>query len=204
MGAVFKYVPNKYKEENLRESFSSLIGETEKLLRALQGSLSCLPRVEKDGTSECTFAKALFAQKEEAQRAVAQKHASLQEYVPIIEEEVARTHRTLSELKATKDSLHREEPKRQLSDAEIQAKREYDRVIEQRTKLQDILKRMESVLNRSAARKFPGGEPRRSRPGEIALSGATEPVSAGNEMDSLRSLGALSRSQGLGMPETRS
>jgi len=162
IGAVLpKEEPRLYQKENLRERFDSVVGQGNRSIEELESLRKYLPRVSPDGRSECPFAEDPYTQKEEKEAEVERRIGVYREYARAIEEELPYTKRTVAVVEEGNERLHHEQPKDHFDQAELEAKAEYKRIVDQRQKMQDLLARMQQALDRSRSIQFPGRKPRK-------------------------------------------
>ena len=164
----------------------------EGLLEELFSMATQVPKVKKSGYSECPFAEDLYAYKEQAAAKVIEESKKLQPYLGLVEEEIARCRQNVDQLRTDADTLNLDEPKRRFAAAKQSQESRYNKAINQRKALIDLISRTEELLKLAKTEEWPGGKPKESfRP--PALGGRTTGSSFNNEINSLISLGPLRR-----------
>ena len=145
--------------------------------------LGLLPAVDKNGHSECPFAETLYAQKEEAACGLSYTIEHVASYLPVVDEELARSEKELREIRSRIGDLHHDEPKNELGRAARDKARWCKEVRFRREQLIDLLRRMKDTQKRSEAKKWPLGKPRKPvaalpglNAGMLGLPGANPPV----------------------------
>jgi len=168
---------------------------TEKLLQIIHS----LPKVEADGSSECPFARELYAKKEKMEQQLIGRLAMLHMYLAAVEKELARCKGNLGVISAHQTMLNRDEPKRMYSEAEIAQAAEYKRYIQKRDDIRETLALVEQALAEGSPHQYPGGADR-DEPGTSVPSGfspgagdSSGDPSVGEELEQLLSLGPVGK-----------
>lgn len=145
-------------------------------LEHLSKRIDILPRVEKDGSSECHFAEDLYADKEEAAEKVAQRLRDIKGYMPLAEREIARCSHNLSTISSDKGRLRDDEAITQYQDALHAQQYHYQKAVERRKALQELIQQAEQLLSKANTKKYPGKKPeKRFRPPVGLLGGLPSP-----------------------------
>lgn len=118
-----------------------------------------LPKVDKDGNSECPFAEELYARKEEAVEQVKSCLRKLYEYANWIEEQLGRCRQNASILSSGKDSLHTERPQITLSEAEQQQLAFCKRLESVAEKIEQTCRELEDAIREASQKEYPTGKP---------------------------------------------
>lgn len=179
------------------------------LLEELLSKIQVLPKVDKEeGRSECPFAEDLYAEKDDFAEKVEKESKKLQRYLRLVEQEIARCRGNLGQISADAGSLNLGEAKERYAAAKRAQEFQYERAIQQRKALMDLISRTEKTLTLARSKTFPGRKPRKNfRPPAGALDGwaakgftngaTVEAIEARpqfkTEIDRLISLGPLGR-----------
>jgi len=188
------------------DSFLSYMPER---LDELLGAVKLCPKVNEDGSSECPFAEVLYAQKDELAEKVEEEAKKIQPYLRLVEKEIARCRENLEQISAGARSLNREEAKERYAIAKRAQESQYNKAIQQRKRLLDLISRTGKILALARSKNFPGRKPQIFRPPAGALDGwgptgsANEatgkfPVAqppSNTEIDRLISLGPLGKEE---------
>lgn len=161
--------------QNLQD-LKSAMASLESALEQLKTKVRTLPRVESDGSSECPFAANLYIDKEEATEKVNQRLQEVRGYLPLLEREIARCSHNLSTISADKGNLHDEKAIEQYQAALHAQQHHYQKAIDQKMTLLDLIKRVEQLLKGAEAKKYPGSTPERKfQPPPAVLGGPAAP-----------------------------
>lgn len=161
-----------YRELNLSERLPSRLAEGEKALETLQQQRKLLPKVDEDGRSDCEFAESLFVQAEEAEEKLRYCEKVLVECSVAVTGEIEEARRDAGIIGRGIRSLRTEAPKDGLSRAELKARGRYERVVQERAQLDDLLARIRKVLAQPV-RRWPLGRPKRTFPTVFPSPGGT-------------------------------
>lgn len=145
-------------------------------LEHLSKRIDILPRVEKDGSSECHFAEDLYADKEEAAEKVAQRLRDISGYMPLVEREITRCCNNLTTISSDKGRLRDDEAIAQYQHALRAQQHHYQKAVERRKALQELIQQAEQLLSKANAKQYPGKKPKkRFRPPAGAFGGLPVP-----------------------------
>lgn len=177
-------------DKGLESFVAGTRSQAEELLRMTRS----LPEVDKNGNSECPFARELYAKKEKAEQELIGRLATLHRYLSAVEQELARCKGNLVVISSRETMLNRDEAKRMYSDAEVAQAAEYKRYVEKRNRIQETLELVEQALAEERTRQFPGGAGQEI-PGMGPPPGVppTGPASVGEELEHLLALGPVGR-----------
>jgi hypothetical protein len=205
--------PNQTKEFadlNLKD-VDSFMNYLAKLLETLQSKVDVLPKVDDKGRSECPFAENLYAQKEEAADKVTEELNKASRYMALLEQEIARLRRNLSQIEGDSSSLHLDQAKEKYLTAKQFQEIHIQKNIQRKKRLSDLIARAEKLLQHARKKMWPGGKPkdrfhppplmdREPNSGGVADFQATSSLALSsqrpeikNEIDNLMSLGPLNR-----------
>jgi chromosome segregation ATPase len=189
------------------EHVDSSTSTGKQLVEELSSKTRELPKVEEDGSSECPFAEALYAQKDESIEKVEKELQELHGYLSLVEQEIARCEGNLQRINADAGSLNLDEAKDKYRVAIRSQESEYNNAVRQRKALIDLIARAEEALALARAKAFPGRKPQKNyrlAPGTFGGWGATDSASRPSnadpglpsfkdEIDDLISLGPLGK-----------
>jgi chromosome segregation ATPase len=196
---------NPKRQEDLSlNDVDSFISYMNRLLEELSSKVQVCPKVDQEGNSECPFAEDLYAKKEEFSEKVEKESKKIQRYLQAVEQEIDRCSNNLERISADSRSLNGDEAKEKYAIAKRAQEAEYNKAIQQRRALTELISKTEKVLGLARAKTFPGRKPQKSfRPPLGALEGSEAPrfingVTAArpsfkNEVDRLISLGPIGR-----------
>lgn len=157
----------KHESPNIREIeqfMEGMIAKAEKL----RSAVAALPRVDKEGNSECPFAAELYAKKEKIQAEVEAGLQKLEEYLQQVEEEITRIKGDLTVVSAHQDQLHGDRAREHFSEAEVQLAALYKRYRKLRDRLQEVIEAVQKILQEAASKEWPGGKPHEDGPEDSA------------------------------------
>jgi hypothetical protein len=174
-------------------------------LERLQFKIDILPKLDKEGRSECTFAEDLYAEKEKVAEEVAEKLKRLRLCFKFVVRELSRLHQDLARTQADAGSLHLRKAKEQYSRAVDGLRVHIEKNIQRRNKITDLISQTEKLLSIAHSKKWPLGKPkermrfpsissgqnRASGSGVISSTPALSGPPLKKEIDSLFSLGPL-------------
>jgi len=151
-----------YDERNLAENCGSQITKGERLTANLRQKRSICPAVGPNGESECPRAEAenLYAAAEEAEEAVRRMIIECEECLHAIDGKLDQLRRNGQLIEGGQSSLHNPEPKTELSHAEQAVRQQYEKVLQQRSQMEQLLSRMSQALQ-EPSRKWPLGKPQK-------------------------------------------
>ena len=174
MDAACNQERNLYKELNLEETFSSRIAEAERLIQAYEVQRDLLPEVDDDGRSDCAFAEDLYYESVQREKKLRRKLSDLEECVRAVTAEINVARAAVESIDGGIRSVRTDAPKRDLTRADLMSRARYERLIDERHKLDKMLTRIREVLAQPI-RRWPLGEPKHSAPGipGIGAGGAT-------------------------------
>jgi len=204
---IYQAKPKREEDLSLKD-VDSFISHVKRLLEELWSKVKVCPKVDQEGNSECPFAEDLYAEKEEFTEKVEKESKKLQPYLRVVEQEIERCSNNLDQLSADSSSLNLDEAKERYAVAKRAQESQYNKALQQRKGLTDLISKTEKIVALARAKTFPGRKPQKSfRPPAGALGGwgangltteatakatASRP-SSNSEIDSLISLGPLGR-----------
>ncbi len=165
-----------YQAHNVEQNLPHYLYEKRQQAEGLNRKIDILPNVSRDGTSSCPFAESLY-------HAAAQEAKTLEgcvptgkQYLAALEGEIAKRHQELARIAADRNRLALEGPRHEYDKAYAAQKSRYEKVVQQRQQLKQLLGLIGRVLARAAEKKWPLGEPGDPRPAESAPSGSPSPA----------------------------
>ena len=199
------------KHEELKlEDLNHFVEHMEKILDELEEKIRVLPKVDKKGQSECSFAEELYAYKEEMY-AIAKKEAKkIGPYMELGEQEIERCRRNIEQLRVDTDSLNLEEAKKKYEAAKESIEYQMNKAVNQNRMLIKTGERFQELSKQAEEKVWPLGKPKRSGDrtdpkavlaavldGRFDFRSPHNPLSRGSgpsaktEIDNLLSLGPL-------------
>ena len=149
----------------------------ESTLEHLQQKSKVLPNVEKDGSSKCLFAEDLYADKEEAVLKVTDRLRKIRGYLPLIDREIARCTKNLNTISSDQQKLHDENAREQYKSALHAQQYQYQKAIDQKKLLLELIEHAEQMLKQANTKKYPGKKPeKRIRPLQDVFSPLIPPA----------------------------
>lgn len=145
------------------ERLSSTLKGAEESLEKLRTRTRTLPKVKKDGSSECPFAEDLYAQKEEAAKAAQRRLEELRELLRLIENKIARCRANMTRVSRDKGSLNSKEARSQYQRAKEAQEFHYRKAVDQKKAVLELIKQIEQAAREADQKKYPGKEPRRRK-----------------------------------------
>lgn len=155
----------------------AFIAVAQSCINKLQSATKVLPKVDKDGSSECPFAEELYAQKEEAQKEAQECLEKLGEYQLWVENQIRICQNNLSIISSGKAALRTDRPRDRLSEAEDNLSAFCKKLEELLGKIEDVFRQLQAAIMEASQKQFPGRIPRKNPGFPILLS---EPDSAHN------------------------
>jgi hypothetical protein len=134
-------------------------GCIEELLRAARS----LPKVDKDGSSECPFAEEWYAKKEEAQEKVSKCLKRLNKYSCWITKEISRCKNNMTVISAHQDQLNNDRPRKYFSEAEAKLAALYKRLISLLEKVKEMFTKAQEAIREAAQKQYPGKIPNKDK-----------------------------------------
>ena len=143
------------------EYVDSSISYKKGLVEELSSKTGQCPKVDQKGRSECPFAEDLYAEKEDVTEKVEKELQKLQRYLMLVEQEIARCSANLEQISADAGSLNIEQAKERYAAAKWSQESQYNKAVEQRNALIDLIARTEKTLAMARSKKFPGRKPQK-------------------------------------------
>lgn len=129
-------------------------------LEKLQSKIDILPKVDKEGRSECPFAENLYAEKENVAEEVAEKLKRLRLCFLFVVRELSHLHQDLARTQADAGSLHLKKAKEQYSRAVDGLRVHIEKNIQRKNKITDLISQTEKLLSLAHSKKWPLGKPK--------------------------------------------
>jgi hypothetical protein len=152
-----------YELHNSRD-LDSLLAEAMRLVGELESKTHQLPIVAANGESECPFAEQLFADKEEAAAKVFEAVRKLESLCQFLDQDISRLRKNLLTIERDMSRLETSDAREGYHGAQRSARKEYERAIDQRQAIVEVLQRARAAQREAAARKYPGRAPRGAIP----------------------------------------
>jgi len=118
-----------------------------------------LPKVDKNGSSECPFAEELYAKAEKCREKCQGLQVQLHECLTLVQNEIDKCGHDLSVLSAQKDQLNRDRPRAHFSAAEARIASMYKKWIQLRDSLKRTIVDIDDMLQQTKDKRYPGGMP---------------------------------------------
>ena len=129
------------------------------LTRKLQDAVAALPKVAPDGSSECPFAEALYARKEELEPQLSGQVNLLQGHLEALEKKLRRCRERLSVIRRDKSQLASHGAIDEYSQAEREQRKKCLALARQRIALLRVIGQARAALAASRSKKYPGKKP---------------------------------------------
>ena len=134
----------------------------EKSLKNLSNKVRVLPKVGKDGSSECPFAEKLYDQKDQAIKAAEKLVRELRDLLKPLDEKISRCKGNLARVSSDMGAIQSDEAKSEYQSAKRAQEFQYRRVIEQKKALLELLNKAEQMLKKARAKKYPAEKSKKS------------------------------------------
>ena len=136
------------------------VKHAESRVRELIEATKVLPRVDEEGSSECPFAKDLYAKKEEKREMVAQVLAQLPDNLNRVNNEIERCEANRSRIASDGQSLHGDAVRDHYDEADNTLTLERERLITLRRRIQQVIETAQKALATADSKRFPRTDPR--------------------------------------------
>lgn len=133
----------------------SFLGHTESCIKKIDRAVSVLPKVEKNGSSECPFAKELYQKKQEAQDKVASCMKTLAEHQGWVKDQIGKCKDNLVVVSANADRLNNDLPQQQFTDAEVKLAATYKKLVRLKVKVEKTIKKCQKAIQRASKKNYP-------------------------------------------------
>ena len=161
MGDLTKNKAKRKKEKTYSvEECKAIIKEAKSCIKALKRANGQLPKVNKDGYSECHFAEQLYAKKEKALNEANICLRKLDKCNQWVAKEIYRLSGNLTVITASKDVLNTSSPKARLTDAEIKVAALCKQFKMVKEAIKSIFEEMQEAIQKASQKQFPGRIPR--------------------------------------------
>ena len=165
------------------DQLQSVMASTEKSLDDLNHKNRILPKVEKDGSSECPFAEDLYADKEEAAQKLTKRLQELRSFLPQIDEKIARFKSNLNRIDNDGKAISYDKAKDEYHSAKRAQESKYNKALQQKKDVLELLKKGKEMLKKANAKKYPGKKPKKAfRPPPILPKGVLPPIDIPNSL----------------------
>jgi len=149
----------KHRKPDLLESFDRKLDSAAHAMEELAEAVAVLPRVDKDGSSECPFAEQLYRQKEEAHLEAQGELNDLEELLRAVDQEIGRCRKNLVRLGQGEGNIKSPETRNRYSGATAAQGTQYKKALEQRKRVLDLIEALKALLRESAQERYPGMDP---------------------------------------------
>ena len=160
-----------YEKLRVHETLSSALSSAKRKVGALRSSLSGLPPVKADGSSDCQHAERLYYRKESLARELQVCRSNLQEYLAAIEGEYRKRNSEHGRIVGDAKALKLRETQEQYRNALAAQDARCREVAQQKQTVIQVLAEVDRVLDEAASKQWPLGEPREGAPGGMGVSG---------------------------------
>ncbi|GMW03605.1 MAG: hypothetical protein AMXMBFR84_47390 [Candidatus Hydrogenedentota bacterium] len=141
----------------LREHFDSHAEGALDCAAHLRDAVAALPRVYQERHSECFFAEALYARKEEAEQQAQSELLQFQECLAFIWSEQARLSRRVRDVDRAAETLHHDAPKNLLREGEDSILEDIRWLGERQVVAAQVIDALKAALAESVAKQLPLG-----------------------------------------------
>ena len=131
-------------------------------IQELQCAVRRLPKVDKDGSSECPFAEDIYANKEDAQKQAVHCQSQLDKSLQWIEGQIHSCSNDLAVITAHESQLHKDRPRSHFSDAEAKLAAYYNRLVKLKETVKDAFKEVQEAIIQASQKQYPGKIPQPS------------------------------------------
>jgi hypothetical protein len=119
-------------------------------IKQLDAAIRMLPRIDRNGESECPFAAQLYVQKEQKAAKVGDELTAMRHLLEMIDEEIMRCHKNLRVVSQGSAKIHSKETGQKVSYVFAELKRQLSCAQEMSKQAKDSIEEMERVLTYSA------------------------------------------------------
>ena len=147
----------------------AIVQKVKSCVKALEQASGQLPKVNKDGYSECPFAEQLYAKKEDAQKEANACLKELDECAHWVTNEINRLTGNLTVITASKDILNTTSTKVRVEDAEIKVAALCMQFEEVQEAIKSTFEETQEAIQKASQKRFPGRIPREFPSGPIIV-----------------------------------
>ena len=183
------------------ESIESDISDMNPLLRTLEQKAGILPKVDKEGNSDCPFARDLYIVKEEAEEKVINHLKNLRMDYKALRKEISRCRKNLQLIQSEVNRIHLADTLNDYKEAEGSLEFYYKRAIDLKTWLTESMADARKLLDKTKEKKWPLGKARKTDDESVPALYGVRPLEnedafilepdLGKEIDSLMALGPM-------------
>lgn len=156
----------KKKKQNKKQmcmaDVQSHLSEAQSSIEELQTAARQLPKVEKDGSSECPFAEELYAKKEDAQKHAVCCQSQLHECLQWVQEQIQSCSNDLVVISAHQNQLHKDRPREHFSDAEAKLAALYNKFVKLRETIEETIEEIQKAILEAIQKQFSDKSPKAS------------------------------------------
>ena len=204
--------PNSSSSKPLKiEDLKSAMEITKRAMESLSQKTRVLPKVDKNGFSECPFAEDLYAEQEKALAHAIACLNNLRGYTPLIEEKINQWRHNLHRLRADGLNIKGAEARQEYRGAMFGATHQYQTAVQEKKELLELISLAGNTIAEARTKKYPGKKPEKKNcPALSFFNGDSSPYPAptllgvkgkapspdltrNKELTDLISLGPLSR-----------
>jgi hypothetical protein len=142
------------------EETDSYIKHMKEAIAELSGHIQRLPKVDKEGRSECPFAESLYAKKEEETKKFIEYRSRLNGYIELVNREIERFRQNLNRLSIDFHKLNLPQAQDEYQTAKYGYEFHYQKNIKRKEALVEVSKQADDVLLEASKKKWPLGNPR--------------------------------------------
>jgi hypothetical protein len=144
------------------ESIESDIRSMDHLLTKLEHQAGILPKVDKEGSSECPFARELYSLKEEAEEKVIDHLKNLRMDYKALRKEISRCRKNLQLIQSEVNRIRLDDTLKAYSEAEGSLEFYYKRAIDLKVRLTESMADARKLLDITKVKKWPLGKARKT------------------------------------------
>jgi hypothetical protein len=148
----------------------------EKSIKELQEATKILPKVDKNGGSECPFAESLYAKKDEAEEKVIEKMKKASRYLDLLKEEIAMWRRNFTEIEIDADALNLPQAREEYNRAKKSTNIQIERNVKLQEELLDLISQAEEHIQLAQKKEWPLGKPKEGFGQTSTLGGGSDNV----------------------------
>ena len=135
---------------------SSTVQHAEGRVNKLIQTIMLLPKIDKEGSSECPFAEELYAKKEEEKKVVLGELNNLISCQKHVTEAIGQCNKNRSVIETGQQGLHGDKAKGKYSEAEQQLDAENRRLHQLRRQIDQVIEAARNALRLADLKKWPG------------------------------------------------
>ena len=158
------------------KNIESDIRKMDCLLKTLEEKTGVLPKVDKEGNSDCPFARALYSVKEEAEEKITNHLKKLRIDFKALRKEISGCRKNLQLIKSDSNHIHLADTLEGYSKAEGSLETYYKTALDVKASLAERIASARDILDKTKEKKWPLGKARMTDEESVPPLYGTEPL----------------------------